>query len=104
MYKCTAEDLDRFYEPSTKSAGLVKMFKDKEAFMCLNWNDLKLRGEDPAENTRTIDVMLMPCNMKETLLASKEDGIPEDCNYDREKLIEYMDAPRMLVWSNNGRF
>ena len=72
--------------------------------MCLNWSDIELQGEDPADNTKTLDIMLLPCNMKETMLGGKEDAIPEDCNYDRDELIKYLGPLRMLIWKNVGRF
>lgn len=56
---------------------MVKRLKEANAFMCLEWSDVELQGEDPAYNTRTIDVMFLPCNMKETLLgdATEDDRI-----------------------------
>ena len=53
--------------------------------MCLNWRDIVLAGADPAPELKFLDVMVLPCNMKETLLADdlREDRIPEDCNWDK---------------------
>ena len=61
---------------------------------------------DPADNTKTVDVMFLPCNMKETLLSDylKEDRIREDCNYDRDEFIKYLGSLQMLIWKNVGSF
>lgn len=48
--------------------------------------------------------MLLPCNMRETLLGGEEDKIPDDCNYDKNELIKYLGPLRMLIWKNVGRF
>ena len=72
--------------------------------MCLDWTDVELNGEDPADNTKTIDVMLLPCNMKITLLDGDADRIPDECNWDRKKLIEYLGPIRMMVYNNFGSF
>lgn len=61
---------------------MVKRYTEAQAFMCLDWSKIDLYGEDPADNTKTIDIMLLPCNMKLTLLGGTEDRIPEDCNWD----------------------
>ena len=66
----------------------------------MDWSEIELFGEDPADNTKTIDFMLLPCNMKETLLGGKEDRIPEDCNWDRNELTKYLGPIRMLIYSN----
>lgn len=85
MYPCTEDDYARFYEVNKASSALAKQLKDERAFMCLNWRDVELAGADPAPETKALDVMVLPCNMKETLLADdlKEDRIPEDCNWDK---------------------
>ena len=72
--------------------------------MCLDWNEIELNGEDPASNAKNVDVMLLPCNMKISILDGDADRIPEECNYDRDKLIEYLGPIRMLVYYNSGRF
>lgn len=58
--------------------------------MCLDWTNLELAGEDPAVKRKNLDVMLLPCNMKESLLSSSTDKIPDDCNYDQGELLKYL--------------
>ena len=86
MHVCTEEEFARFHKPNKASSGLVSRYKEAKGFMCMDMRDLQLQGMDPADNTKTVDVMFLPCNMKETLLSDylKEDRIPEDCNYDRD--------------------
>ena len=103
MHKCTPEDMKRFYEPSKASGGLVKQLQELDAFMCLDWRGTELAGEDPAINSKNIDVMLLPCNMK--LGDFTEDHrIPENCNRDKEELIKYLGPIQMLVYRNIGSF
>ena len=48
--------------------------------------------------------MLLPCNMKETLIGGTEDRIPEDCNWDRDELLKYLGPLRLLIYNNMGSF
>ena len=76
--------------------------------MCLDMRDIPLYGEDPATNTANIDVMFLPCGMKESLLGHHEnlsvDRIPEDCNFDRDEMLDYLGSLQMYIWSNAGSF
>ena len=74
--------------------------------MCLDWTGVKFNGEDPAVNTRTVDVMFIPCSMKESMLAEdwKEEDRTQDCNYDKEALFKYLGPLQMIVYKNEGSF
>ena len=48
--------------------------------------------------------MFLPCNIKLTLLSSSDDGIPDNCNYDLDKLTNYMGPMQMLIYKNEGSF
>ena len=61
MHVCTEEDMSKFHKPNKASAGLVNRYKDLGGFMCLDMRDVPLYGEDPADNSATIDVMFLPC-------------------------------------------
>ena len=80
--------------------------KEEGAFMCLNWRDIKLSGADPAPELTALDIMVLPCNMRETLLAdnAEEDRIPEDCNWNKTALIDYLGPIEMVIYKNEGRF
>ena len=47
--------------------------------MCLDWRDVELAGEDPAINTKNIEVMLLPCNVKLGNFTEAHRS-PETCN------------------------
>lgn len=74
------------------------------AFMCLDWSDVMLAGERPSYNTRNVDIMFLPCNIKLTLLSNSDDGIPDNCNYDRDNLTNYLGPMQMLIYKNEGSF
>ena len=94
MHVCTEKDFAKFHKPNKASQGLVNRYKNTGGFMCLDMRDVALFGADPANNTATIDVMFLPCNMKESLLGHhvnlSPDRIPADCNYDRDELLKYL--------------
>ena len=90
MHKCSEAEIARFKEPNKSSKGLVNRLTEAQGFMCIDWTQIELFGEEPAETTKTIDVMFLPCNMKETLLGGTVDKIPEGCNYDKQALVDYL--------------
>ena len=99
MHKCSEKELAKFHAPAKTSIGLANRYR--EDWMCLDWTDVVLSGMDPSDNTRTIDVMFLPCNMKGSLLGDGlEDNIPEGCNYDRDELIKYLGSLQMLIYAN----
>lgn len=104
MHRCTEEEMARFHPPTKKSAGLVKKYKELNAFMCLDMKNVVLYGEEPSINMKTIDIMLLPCMMKETMLGGKVDRIPDECNWDRDELVKYLGPLSMLIYKNEGSF
>ena len=43
MHKCTDEDYKQFYEVDRKSENEVQRIKDADGWMCLNWNEERLK-------------------------------------------------------------
>ena len=48
--------------------------------------------------------MLLPCNMDNKLLGGSADGIPKDCNWDKDKLIDYLGPLNMVIYKNSAGF
>ena len=44
--------------------------------------------------------MMVPCGLRETTIGGTDDRVPEDCNYDKEALIEYLGSIKMLMYYN----
>ena len=82
MHQCTEKDMARFHQPSRSSRGLVDKYKKLNGFMCLDWSKIEMQATPYKKNFKAMDIMLVPCGMRETLLGGTEDRIPEDCNYD----------------------
>ena len=51
--------------------------------MCLDWKTVELKATEYGPNFKTMDIQLLPCNMRETIIGGSEDRIPSDCNYDQ---------------------
>ena len=62
--------------------------------MCLNWSDVELQGNRIQDSYKLLDVMFLPCNVKESVFSVGgeyfEDRIPENCNYNKEEFLEYL--------------
>ena len=48
--------------------------------------------------------MLMPCGSLETLEGGKEDRIPDDCNYNKQAMLDYLGPLNLIVYYNTGEF
>lgn len=72
--------------------------------MCLDWNQVRLQANEFASNYVALDVMLVPCSVKLTFQGAIDDRISENCNFDQQKLIEYISPSTMLIWRNIGSF
>jgi len=101
---CTDEDYKRFYEPSKTSADRIEKYKKLGGWMCFDWSTVELAGTEAGSNFRTMDIMVNPCNFDLTLSGATDARIPEDCNWDKQKYIDYMSPGEMLMYYNTGRF
>ena len=77
--------------------------------MCLNWSDVELQGNRVQDYYTLLDVMYLPCNVKESIFdrgsSQFEVRIPENCNYDRAEFLEYLGSfVDMIVYSNTFNF
>ena len=74
--------------------------------MCIDWtnDDIVISGDETDATYRSLDIMLVPCGMQETILGGTEDRIPDDCNYDKDALIEYLGSIQMMMYYNQGQF
>lgn len=72
--------------------------------MCMDWDAIKLLGDPYKPSFKAMDIMFLPCSMRETLIGGKEDRIPDDCNYNQTELFDYLGPLQIHVWMNSGRF
>ena len=70
--------------------------------MCIDWkrDNVLLGGTTGSAKYRYLDISMVPCGMRETNMGGTEDRIPEDCNYDRKALIEYLGSIQMKIYYN----
>ena len=87
LRKCNEQDFAKFYDPINSSKAIANKYKDLGGFICLDWKDIRLRANEHGSDYQAMDVVFMPCGTRDTLFGGKEDRIPDDCNFDREKLI-----------------
>ena len=60
-------------------------------------------GTEADANFRVVDIMMVPCGMRETTIGGDEDRVPQDCNYDREALTGYLSSIKMNMYYNQGQ-
>ena len=91
MYPCQEEDYASFYPLAKTSRGLDEI-KEKGGLMCIDWinTPVLLANHESQPSYRGLDIMMIPCSQPETLIGGKEDRIPDNCEFDRDKVIEYL--------------
>ena len=48
--------------------------------------------------------MVIPCNQKNTLYGGTTDGIPDDCNWEKEAAIDYIGDINIIAYHNRAYF
>ena len=51
-----------------------------------------------------IDIIAMPCHMRESLIGGTQDNIRKDCVRDPEAVYEYLQNMATVAWYNYGVF
>ena len=89
MHECSEEDYANFYTPNDLMLKRLESIKKNGGMMCIDWkrDSVVFSGNENSARYHAMDIMMVPCGMRETIIGGTEDRVPEDCNYDREALI-----------------
>ena len=70
---CTAEDLAKFDTAESGSAKRIEKFMKEGGLVCLDWKkaNISLYGADSDYKHSTIDIIAMPCHVRETQLGGE---------------------------------
>ena len=106
MKPCTESDYEEFYPVDPGSKNRIEHLKSQNALVCLDTSemDVKFRGTEMSGMFNAIDVMVVPCAVKLTLIGGKEDRIPKECEMDRDKSINWFQNFNFVTYYNQGRF
>ena len=69
--------------------------------MDLSQNDVELWGNEASGNFGLIDIIAMPCHVKEKKLGAVEEGVSDDCVRDKELYRKYLGTSQNLVFYAN---
>ena len=83
FHRCTNADLDSFDPVESTSADLltsVTTDPDRGLF-CIEWDkaDVNLHGNENKSNYEILEILVLPCNHRQTHIGDTEDHIPEEC-------------------------
>ena len=103
---CTVDDIAKFDLPDPSTSSNVDRLISQGGLFCLDYDalDIKIFGAYNGAYHSVLDVMLVPCNVKNTVLGGEEDNIPTDCNWDRQAAIDYIGDLNIVAYYNQGRF
>ena len=106
MHECSEEDYAKFHTPNDAALERLERIKENGGMMCIDWkrDSVVFSGNANSASYRGMDIMIVPCGMRETKLGGTEDKVPEDCNYDREAFMKYLGSIQMLMYFNKGQF
>ena len=72
---------------------------------CLDDYDIDLYGTEIADEWAFVDLIFLPCNIKESVIfGDEDDSIDPQCVKDLEKQVEYVGGLNFLVLTNDESF
>ena len=103
MKACTISDFDKFWPVNENQKVRVEKLKTDGSLQCIDWSneDIKIWGTEASGNSGLIDVIAMPCHVRETMIGGTEDRIPADCERNIERYREYLGPGQDLVAYHN---
>ena len=106
MHECSEEDYAKFHTPNDAALERLERIKENGGMMCIDWkrDSVVFSGNENSASYRAMDIMIVPCGMRETIIGGTEDRVPEDCNYDRDAFMKYLGSIQMLMYFNKGQF
>lgn len=106
MHECTDEDYDRFFPPYERDESRLKKFKKNGGLYCIDWDaqDIDIFGYQSSGTYSLFDVMAIPCHTNETLWGAPEARIRDDCIWDRDEAMKYMETINIVALYNEGHF
>ena len=92
MHLCTDKDYESFYEPTAEAANRLQKIRKNGGMMCIDWekDDPFVSGYETNPDYKTIDIMFLSCTVDSRKFGATESGIPENCNYEKDELFEYL--------------
>ena len=83
FHRCTDADLGGFLPVEPTSVELLTAITtdpDRGLF-CIEWDksEVNLHGNENKKNYEILEIMVLPCNMRQTHLGATEDNISDDC-------------------------
>ena len=103
MHPCTEEDYEKFFSPDMNAALTIEQLKKDGALFCLDVDHLKtqnIRGNMDVGDFTYVDLMVVPCHTRETVIGGTEDYIRDDCVRDQEAFYAYLDSMSTVIWYN----
>ena len=107
MQKCTQADYDKFYAPDFRSEAMFESLKASDGLFCFDWQKYgpELYRSWTISNTYiSVDIQAIPCGSYLPGIDDESDRVKEECNWDRDSLIEYLGSFSLSVVYNQGTF
>lgn len=103
--KCIEEDFSKFWPMSTSEQLRLNTLRKNDNIYCIDWTNeaLQLYGSEAKGDFSALDVAVIPCHMKETLIGREVDNIPTNCNRDQEELAKYLSNSYNLLTLYNTK-
>ena len=102
--KCTESDLAEFLPVEPSSAPLLeKLTTDPErGLYCIDWEkaDLNLHGNENKKNYQILEIMVLPCNMRQTHIGDTEDHIPDECIAELDAQMKFLGPLNLIFYYN----
>ena len=108
MHLCKDEDYEKFFPVEERSAEKLNTMRTTpgRGMLCIDWETagVEFYGTESSGTYSELDVVVMPCNMRNTALGGLDDNISNECVADLAAQIEYMGPMNMQTYYNTERF
>ena len=101
---CTDADFDKFYEPSKSSEHRIKKFRKNGGLYCIDFQNIDITLYSSwiyEEYFSAIDILAVPCGTK---LPGDNAPIRDDCEWNRDTVLEYLGTLNLVIYYNQGVF
>ena len=89
MHICTEEDYKKFWPVDSRSQHRMDLIRTdpNRNLLCIDWETagIDFYGLEESGTFSELDVAIVPCNLKNTMIGGETDSISEECIPDLQK-------------------
>ena len=73
-------------------------------FYCFDWNDEFQIYGDETQDSKYVEIFLLPCNYLHQSLGYEDDSVSEECIWDLQEQKDYIESLQVLLYINDEQY